>query len=101
MCRVLEVSVSSYYAWIQRPASKRTQENLELIRHIREVYTNSHQTYGSPRIAAALSHQRIDALDVAAANTDVSRFVKDVEALKIWSRDYFHELARRMQLTAG
>jgi predicted nucleotidyltransferase component of viral defense system len=48
-----------------------------------------------------LLHQRIDALDVAAANTDVSRFVKDVEALKIWSRDYFHELARRMQLTAG
>jgi len=47
-----------------------------------------------------LLHQRIEALDVEAAKTDVSRFVKDVEALKIWSRDYFHELARRIQLTA-
>lgn len=28
-----------------------------------------------------LLHQRIDALDLDAAKTDVSRFVKDVEAL--------------------
>ena len=48
-----------------------------------------------------LLHRRIDALDVAAAKNDVSKFVKDVEALKIWSRDYFHELAKRMQITAG
>ena len=47
-----------------------------------------------------LLHQRIDALDVVAARNDVSRFVKDVEALKIWSRDYFHELAKHMQITA-
>ena len=48
-----------------------------------------------------LLHQRIDSLDVAAARNDVSRFVKDVEALKIWSRDYFHELAKRMHIIAG
>lgn len=48
-----------------------------------------------------LLHQRIDALDVVAARNDVSRFVKDVEALKIWSRDYFHELAKRMHITVG
>ena len=48
-----------------------------------------------------LLHQRIDALDVAVARNDVSRFVKDVEALNIWSHDYFHELAKRIQITAG
>ncbi len=48
-----------------------------------------------------LLHQRIDSLDVAAARKDVSRFVKDVEALKIWSREYFHEVAKRMQISAG
>ena len=48
-----------------------------------------------------LLHQRIDALDVVAAKNDVSWFVKDVEALKIWSRDYFHELAKRMHITVG
>lgn len=46
-----------------------------------------------------LLHRRIDVLDVAAARNDVSRFVKDVEALKIWSRDYFHELTKRMHIT--
>lgn len=41
---------------------------------------------------------RIDALDVAGAASDVARFVKDTEALKIWSRDYFRELAQRVSI---
>ncbi|MCW8795799.1 MAG: nucleotidyl transferase AbiEii/AbiGii toxin family protein [Chlorobium sp.] len=47
-----------------------------------------------------LLERRIEALDVTAARNDVSRFVKDVEVLKIWSRDYFHVLAKRMHITA-
>ncbi len=47
-----------------------------------------------------LLERRIEVLDVAEAVKDVSRFVKDVEALKIWSRDYFHELAKRMHITS-
>jgi hypothetical protein len=43
---------------------------------------------------------RIEALDVTEAVKDVSRIVKDTNALKIWSKEYFHELARRMQITA-
>ena len=43
-----------------------------------------------------LLERRIDALDVAAAVNDVARFVRDVMVLKIWSRDYFRELARRV-----
>ncbi|NTU58828.1 MAG: IS3 family transposase [Chlorobiaceae bacterium] len=54
MCRVLEVSVSSYYAWTQRPESKRTKGDMSLMRHIREIFYNSHLTYGSPRIAPTL-----------------------------------------------
>ena len=48
-----------------------------------------------------LLDRRIEALDVGAAKADVSRFVKDVEALKIWSRDYFHELAKRVRIADG
>jgi predicted nucleotidyltransferase component of viral defense system len=48
-----------------------------------------------------LLQQRIDTLDVAAAVNDVSRFVKDREALNIWSRNYFHELATRITLTTA
>ena len=48
-----------------------------------------------------LLERRIDALDVAAAVSDVARFVKDIEALKIWSRDYFMELAQRVSIKAS
>jgi predicted nucleotidyltransferase component of viral defense system len=48
-----------------------------------------------------LLERRIDALDVAAAVSDVARFVKDTEALNIWSRDYFRELAQRVSIKAS
>ena len=44
---------------------------------------------------------RIDALDVAAAVKDVSRFVKDVDALKIWSWEYFKDLVLRISVKEG
>lgn len=54
MCRVLDVSVSGYYAWRHRPVSQRTQANAALLVAIRRIYTESHGTYGSPRIWAEL-----------------------------------------------
>ena len=62
---------------------------------------NLHEEHLSEPEFRQLLRQRIDSLDVAAAKSDVSKFVKDVEGLKIWSRDYFRELAKRMQITAG
>jgi hypothetical protein len=50
MCKVLEVSRSGYYAWRDRPPSAREMANQELYTEIKRVYTESHQTYGSPRI---------------------------------------------------
>lgn len=58
MCRVLDVSVSGYYAWPgahrARPVSQRTQANTALLVAIRRIYDESHGTYGSPRIWAEL-----------------------------------------------
>ena len=54
MCRVLEVSVSGYYAWRQRAPSARQQADAELVEQIRNVHKQSRQTYGSPRVHAAL-----------------------------------------------
>ncbi len=50
MCRVLQVSVSGYYAWCQRPVSQRTQANASLLVAIRQAHAESLTTYGSPRI---------------------------------------------------
>jgi len=54
MCRVLEVAVSGYYAWLRRTPSHRSQENTVLGERIVRIYHANRQVYGSPRIHAAL-----------------------------------------------
>jgi putative transposase len=54
MCRALRVSRSGYYAWRGRPTSQRAQANETLVAQIQEEHRASRQTYGSPRIHAAL-----------------------------------------------
>jgi putative transposase len=57
MCRVLEVSVSGYYAWVKRPLSRCKREDGELTRAIVAVFTSRRGVYGSPRIVAELRAQ--------------------------------------------
>jgi len=57
MCQVLEVSVSGYYAWKQRPVSARQRADEQLSVRIRQVHEASHQIYGSRRIRAELAEQ--------------------------------------------
>lgn len=57
LCQALAVSVSGYYAWRKRGPSQRTQANAALVEQIRQVHADSHRTYGSPRVWAALRQQ--------------------------------------------
>lgn len=61
MCEVLGVSPSGYYAWRGRPPSERQQANERLLVAIRQAHKDSRQTYGSPRIHAALKRQGFEA----------------------------------------
>jgi putative transposase len=54
MCRVLEVSSSGYYAWLNRFASSRDLANKELTELIRASHTKNRKVYGSPRITKDL-----------------------------------------------
>lgn len=54
MCRTLEISTSTYYAWRQRRPSVRECRRRELLFHIRLAHRESHAIYGSPRIHAVL-----------------------------------------------
>jgi putative transposase len=54
-CRVLEVSESGYYAWGSRPPSPRAIRHAWLTDVIRQVHTDSRQTYGSRRVHAELT----------------------------------------------
>ncbi len=49
MCRLLEVSRSGFYAWLERRDSLELNDR-RLLQLIREIFAQSHETYGSPRI---------------------------------------------------
>jgi transposase InsO family protein len=53
-CAVLNVSVSGFYAWKNRSASKRQTDDMVLLAHIRAEFATSNETYGSPRMHAEL-----------------------------------------------
>ena len=55
LCRLHGVSRAGYYAWLRRPASARALGDAVLVDRIREEHRKSRQTYGSPRVHAALS----------------------------------------------
>jgi putative transposase len=50
-CRVLQVSRSTYYAWLQRPPSSTAVRRAELVQQIREIHSQPHHdSYGAPRV---------------------------------------------------
>jgi putative transposase len=59
MCRVLEVSRSGFYAWLERPLSMRAKADIELSCAIRRLHEQSRGTYGVPRIHAMLDRERV------------------------------------------
>jgi len=54
MCRVLEVSRSGYYRWLNRKPSQRELDNQRLDAEICEIYEKSKGRYGSPKITREL-----------------------------------------------
>jgi len=54
MCRLLGVSTSGYYAWLEREPSARAISDAALLERIRAIHTKSRGTYGMPRVHAEL-----------------------------------------------
>ena len=85
MARGLGVSQSGYHAWRRRPPSARAVADKMLLKRVRTVHATSRETYGSPRIQAALrtdghrhGRKRIARLMRAAGLTGASRRRKGV-----------------------
>lgn len=57
LCKRLRVTRSGYYAYLKRKASARQQANDELITSIKEIYEQSGQVYGSPKIHKELRYR--------------------------------------------
>ena len=50
MCKVLRVSRSAYYSWLNHKPTERELESHRLTQMIRSIYFKSKRTYGSPRV---------------------------------------------------
>ena len=59
--RMMNVSTSGYYAWVDRPLSKRAQEELRLELEIRAADKRTRQTYGPDRLQGDLAEHGIHA----------------------------------------
>ena len=72
MCKTLRVSTSGFYAWSGRAPSARAKANVTLRGQIREVFDASDQTYGMPRVRAALADE-----GVTVSRKRVARLMRD------------------------
>lgn len=71
LCRVLRVSASGYYDWLDRAPSARAQANAALMQRISEVHQASDATYGAPRVRAELAE-----LGVVAGHNRIARLMR-------------------------
>lgn len=83
MCGLLGVSVSGFYAWKNRRPSKRQQDDMILLAHIRAQFTTSNETYGAPRMHAELTE---DGLSVGRHR--VARLMRDNGLKALQKRRY-------------
>ena len=54
MARVLGVSEAGYYAWRHRSPSAHALADAALLKQVRTIHASSRETYGAPRVHAAL-----------------------------------------------
>ncbi len=71
-CRMLGVSRSGYYAWRERPPSRRSREDAALAERIAEIHLRSRETYGYPRV-----HAELRALGVRCGRRRVARLMRE------------------------
>ena len=71
MCTMLAVSKSGYYHWLKSGPSTLWKENQKLSSLIKDIFEDSHQSYGAPRIKAELK-----ALGFKVSKPRVARIMK-------------------------
>ncbi len=85
MCRALSVSRSGYYAWHDRPPSRRAREDIKLGVLVRESHERSKKRYGSPRV-----HDALAKAGVHTSRKRVARLMREKELVARPRRGYKH-----------
>lgn len=81
--KILGVSKSGYYDWLKRPPSNRDQVKAKVKEAIQEIYDESRQIYGAPKITKEL-HER----GFGTAQSTVTRYMKEMGIKACWVSPY-------------
>ena len=89
MCRLLHISRSGFYAWLDRPMSERNRSDLALTGKIEAIHRRSRGVYGSPNIHAELADdygitRDPDSVIINPATKELLR--RDLAKSAVWSR---------------
>ena len=60
LCRLLQVSVSGFYAWRNRGPSQRQLDDMVLLAHVRVAFRRSRESYGAERVHHELAENGIE-----------------------------------------
>ena len=71
--KYLGVSKSGYYDWLKREPSKQSLRKAEIMDKIQEIYDNSYQIYGAPKITKELKKLGYDI-----AERTVTRYMQEL-----------------------
>ena len=72
MCEVLDLTGSGYYDWANRPESDKEKEDKKLVKEIKRIHRESHETYGVRRVTAQLNKE-----GVSCGKTRVGRLMRE------------------------
>jgi len=94
MSKILKVSRSGYYEWLDRKPSRRAVENKELKAKIISIYQNSKGRYGSPKITKELEDGGIKVSRPRVARMMRSEGIKSIthKKFKVSTTDSNHDL---------
>ncbi len=90
MCRLLDVSASGYYAWLERAPSARAVSDAELLEKIRAIHTASRSTYGAPRIL----HELRETHELHVSRKRVARLMREAGIQGVHRRKRAHTTIR-------
>ena len=96
MCRVLDVSRSGYYDWLNREPSARSKANAILLQAIKEAHATSDGTYGSPRV-----HAEVEESGPAASLNRVARVMREAGIQGVSPRKWMRTTLRSGKGRAG
>lgn len=104
-CRALDVSESWFYKWNDRPPTPRQQRREQLIGAIEQIFRDSGNTYGSPRVGDELREAgwRVSDNTIAAIMTENGWAARKVPKRRSLTRQGKRPVARdlvRRQFTA-